>query len=1170
LLKTVAMSIHVGLTHVTRYKYDRPVTLSPHVVRLRPAPHCRTPVKSYSLRITPEQHFINWQQDPFGNYQARLVFPEQTRELAIEVDLVADMTVINPFDFFLDDAAEHYPFTYDSQVRKELTPYLETEPVGPLLNEWLAGVDRSRKRTVPFLVSINTRLQNDIRYLIRMEPGVQPCEETLRKRNGSCRDTAWLLVQILRNLGLAARFVSGYLVQLTPDVKSLDGPTGPVYDFTDLHAWTEVYIPGAGWVGLDPTSGLFAGEGHIPLACTPEPSTAAPITGAVDKCEVSFEFHNAVQRVREEPRVTRPYSDEQWASILAVGEVVHQESVASDVRLTTGGEPTFVSIDNVDAPEWNTTALGPHKRRLADQLLRRLRDRFGPGAVLHHGQGKWYPGEELPRWSFSAIWRRDGVPVWREPSLIADAGASYGHGLSVAGRFLRELARRLGVDPDCTHTAYEDVYYYLWREGTLPVNVDPLKSNLKDGLERARIARLLERGLEKPTGYALPLRWGWVNGHEGWQSGRWEFRRGRMYLVPGDSPMGYRLPLDSLPWLPPSDRDPHAEVSTFDSLGPLGRYFDPEGRPRLQEQSLDPVLQSVLDRRDSAGDNRMKDNRLGDKRMNDERMRDNGVAANRPIDPTTAAASNDPFPDPDPDPFHDPETDAHFDFNRQLPSGSMRTALCVEPRDGRLHVFLPPVASAEHFLDLVARIEDTSAALHVPVLIEGYPPPADPRLNRLAVTPDPGVIEVNMPPVSSWAEAVSSTELLYEEARLTRLTAEKFLLDGRHTGTGGGNHITLGGRTPGDSPLLRRPQLLQSLITYWQHHPSLSYLFSTLFIGPTSQMPRIDEARNDALYELEIAFQQMPAGQPPFPWVVDRLLRHLLVDLTGNTHRAEFCIDKLFSPDSLAGRQGLLEMRGFEMPPHARMSVVQQLLVRALLQRFWKEPYVHPLVRWGTQLHDRWMLPHHAWVDIREVVEDLRRHGFEFEAGWFAPFLEFRFPKYGQVQIGDVSLELRMALEPWHVLGEEVSAGGTSRYVDSSVERLQVRAFGATDSRHVVLCNGRRVPMRPTGVPGESVAGVRYRAWQPPSCLHPLIPVHTPLVFDLYDAWNGRSLGGCTYHVGHPGGRNFEHFPVNAYEAESRRLARFWPHGHTPGAVPAPAVEHNPTMSHTLDLRYHG
>lgn len=1106
------MSIHIAIHHITTYKFDRMTTLYPHQIRLRPAPHCRTPVLSYSLKIEPAKHFINWQQDAFGNYIARLVFLEPARELRVEVDLTADMTVINPFDFFLEEDAEEIPFEYDPEEKVDLAPCLERAEDGPLLTEWLKGVDRTPRRTIDFLVDLNQRLNKDIRYLIRMEPGVQSCEETLEKRSGSCRDSAWLLAQILRRLGFAARFVSGYIVQLTADVKSLDGPSGPEADFTDLHAWTEVYLPGAGWIGMDPTSGLFAGEGHIPLACAPHPTSAGPIEGATGKCEVQFSFQNSVTRIHEDPRVTKPYTESEWREIDALGRRIDGEMASGDIRLTMGGEPTFVSIDNMDSPEWNTAALGAEKKQKAADLLVRLKERFAPKGLLFHGQGKWYPGEELPRWAFACYWRKDGVPVWNEPLLSADPSKPGVYGLPEARRFIEHLARALGVPQKSIIDGFEDVYYYLWKEGTLPVNIDPLKHDLKDSMERKRLARLLEKGLDKIAGFAMPLKWDFGGRPQRWIGDVWEFKRGRMYLIPGDSPMGYRLPLDSLPWTPPERIPPEPEASPFEPRPPLEDY-----RQRTMKRT---------ERRDGA-----------EAHFPRERIREQ---------------TGGPGGGPD-----DGEPYRHL----------VRTALCVEPRGGNLHIFLPPIPRLEPFLDLAAAIERTADRLNIPVVIEGYPPVGDPRLENFKITPDPGVIEVNLQPAFSWEEMTRNTEILYEEAYYARLGTEKFMLDGRHTGTGGGNHVTVGGETPSDSPFLRNPKLLKSMLTYWQHHPSLSYLFSGLFIGPTSQMPRVDEARDENLYELEIAFQQLPDGPAALPWKVDRALRNHLTDMTGNTHRSEFSIDKLYSPDSHAGRQGLVEIRGFEMPPHARMSMAQMLLLRALIARFWRSPYEHPLARWGTELHDRFMLPHYVWNDFLDVLDDLAREGFEMRPEWFAPFYEFRFPRYGTVQVGDIGVELRMALEPWHVLGEEATAAGTSRYVDSSTERLQVKISGMTGSRHVIACNGRRVPLRATGTRGEFVSGVRYRAWDPPSALHPGLGIHTPLIFDVIDLWSGRSVGGCTYHAAHPGGRGYETFPVNAYEAESRRVSRFWSHGHTPGPCSPPAETVNPEYPYVLDLR---
>ena len=1100
------MTIRVALRHKTTYCYAEPVVLDSQIFRLRPAVHSRTPIEAYSLKIKPAKHFINWQQDPFGNFLARIVFPDPVKELEIDVSVIADLTVINPFDFFVESYAEKFPFEYDKALKHELEPYLVVSEKGPLLNKWLKKIDRKSMTTVDFLVQINQQLQTDIGYNIRMEPGVQTCEQTLGTATGSCRDSAWLLVQILRSLGLAARFVSGYLVQLTSDQKSLDGPSGPEKDFTDLHAWTEVYVPGAGWVGLDPTSGMFAGEGHIPLACTPEPASAAPVSGSYSgTSDISFLFDNSVTRIHEDPRVTKPYSETQWQNIMQLGSLIDKQLQTDDVRLTMGGEPTFVSIDDMDSAQWTVAADGKDKRELAEILLRRLREHYAPGGMLYYGQGKWYPGEQLPRWAWGFFWRNDGKPLWNDQALLADVNKDYGHSEADALRYAQALAERLGIDAQNICAGYEDTYFYLYKESELPLNLDPLSTNLKDSLERQRLSKLLKRGLDTVTGYAIPLRYDTEKSN--WRSSRWDFRLGRMYLVPGDSAMGLRMPLDSLPWQQPEKREAQHERSLFEDLPPLGDDYGEVSRRYSVQQKK------------------------------------------------TAAH---------PELHEQPPADAN---DAEAMEEVIHTGFCVEARAGRLHIFLPPLTHLEHYLELISAIEATAKKTKLPVVIEGYAPPNDPRLLRLMVTPDPGVIEVNVHPCSNWQQLVDNAHSLYAIARESRLGTEKFMLDGRHTGTGGGNHVTMGASTPADSPFLRRPDLLRSLLTYWQHHPGLSYLFSGMFIGPTSQAPRVDEGRDENLYELEIAFAQMPDGEVPQPWLVDRLLRNLLVDITGNTHRAEFCIDKLYAPNSATGRLGLLELRAFEMPPHAQMSLVQMLLLRCFVARFWKTPYKKPLVNWGTQLHDRFMLPHFVHSDMRDVAADLNNAGYGFDLAWLDPFLEFRFPHYGSIQVQDVSLELRMALEPWHVMGEEVSAQGTSRYVDSSVERLQVKLKGVSDNRFVVTCNNSAVPLHNTGKQTEFVAGVRYRAWQPPSALHPTIGVHAPLVFDIVDTWNNRSVGGCTYHVSHPGGRNYDTFPVNAFEAEARRVARFLNTGHTAGRVEINVEKPNLSYPYTLDLR---
>ena len=1159
------MSIHVALHHVTTYRYDKLINLGPQVIRLKPAPHCRTRILSYTLRVTPAKHFLNWQQDPFSNYLARVVIPEKTREFQVEVDLVAEMAVFNPFDFFLEPDAQTFPFKYAPELKADLSLYLRTEPAGPRLTTFLKNMPLRARRSIDFLVEINARLHRKVSYTIRMEPGVQTPEQTLEYCSGSCRDSAWLMVQVFRHFGLAARFVSGYLVQLKPDVQALDGPSGATTDFTDLHAWCEVYLPGAGWIGLDATSGLLAGEGHIPIACTPEPSSAAPISGALDECEVEFEHQMSARRVFEAPRVTKPYDQAQWQSIEALGHKVDTALERQDVRLTMGGEPTFVSALDRDGAEWNTEALGPTKRGLGLALTQKLRDRYGAGGFLHFGQGKWYPGEQLPRWSLSVFWRTDGQPCWQDPSLFADERESHAYTSEDAKRFIERLTQKLGVGPQYIQPAFEDTFYYLWRERTLPVNVDPFDSRLDDEMERARLRRVFANQLDAVVGYALPLDCeSSVSGSvQRWRSGPWFLRDDRMHLIPGDSPMGYRLPLDSLPWVKNTDRPPQLEPDPFAPAVALPR----EAEWRLQwPASGEPRPGEVR-----SSEARSGEARTGEAKTGEAKFGETTPSAANAFDTALVAQ----------------ERPAKF----ESAVGLTRTALCVEvrnpsrsngpelefvePQSSVLYVFMPPLTRLDEYLALLAMIEATASELKVKIVVEGYAPPRDARLTVLQVTPDPGVLEVNIHPAKNWAELVEHTEFLYQAAHETRLSSEKFMMDGRHTGTGGGNHFVMGAATPADSPFLRRPDVLSSLLTFWHNHPSMSYLFSGLFIGPTSQAPRVDEARNDQLYELEIAMQEIERQQSQpggcRPWMIDRALRNILIDVTGNTHRAEFSIDKLYSPDGPTGRLGLLELRGFEMPPHAQMSLVQQLLIRALVAWFWKTPYrPHSktrLTRWGAQLHDRFMLPTFIMMDFEDVLTEIARAGFVFEQKWFAPHMEFRFPLIGHTELRGMQISLRSALEPWHVMGEEGGGGGTVRYVDSSVERLELKVSGLNDNRYVVAVNGIAPTLQPTGVEGEFVIGVRYRAWNPPSALHPTIPVHAPLSFDLVDQWLSRSLGGCRYHVVHPGGRSYDTLPVNSFEAESRRLARFFRLDHTPGDIAlqqrSPAAE----FPFTLDLR---
>jgi len=1081
------LGIQAALSHRTQYKYDKPITLGPQVIRLRPAPHCKTPIVSYALKVTPTHHFLNWQQDIYNNHLARFVFPDKTEEFVVDVELVADLSPVNPFDFFLETAAENFPIRYPATLAKDLAPYLATEELGPLMEDFLDSVERESRPTTGFLVDLNGLVKSTIDYTVRLHPGIQTCEETLAKRLGSCRDSAWFLVQVLRHLGFASRFASGYLIQLAAE------------DSADLHAWAEVFLPGAGWIGLDPTSGLFTAEGHIPLACTPDAPNASPITGTVEPSKVDFSYAMSLRRLNTATHQSDPLNEQQWKRVEAVAHQVDADLSSLDVRLTMGGEPTFVGIDEPDSPQWNGDALGPLKRNRAVAMIRRLRDHIAPGGLLHFGQGKWYPGEPLPRWAMNCFWRVDGVPVWEDAGLIAEEDHDYGFGPPDALNFIEALTRRLEVSSQNILTAYEDALYYLWKERRLPVNVDVADSKIANAREREELARVLERGLTKPSGYVLPIRRRQHDGQIYWSSQLWFLRPARLLVIEGDSPIGYRLPFDALPWVAPDDIE--------------------------YDYDLDPSAPRE---------------KLPSKRE-------------RRMDLFNFTPSDDPLP--------------AAPVIGESAKDMIRPALCVEARQGRLHVFLPYITKLPDYLDLLAAVEDTCAYLQKPVWIEGYQPPSDPRLRSFSITPDPGVVEVNLPPAGNWDELHQLHHLVFDEAKRNRLTAEKFNYDGSHSATGGGNHIVLGGSTAPDSPLLRRPDLLRSMLAFWQNHPSLSYLFSGTFIGPTSQYPRVDEARMDSLYELEIAFSQLPDGECP-PWLVDRLFRNLLVDITGNTHRAEFCIDKLFPPEGSGSRLGLLELRAFEMAPNERMGLVELLLIRALVAMFWKRPYESRLIRWGTSLHDRFMLPHYVKQDFLDVLAVLQRFEYHVDDAWFSPHLEFRFPKLGSIAVDGLELELRKALEPWHVLGEEASGGGIVRNVDSSLERLQVKLTGLTESRHVVACNGRRVPLRSTGTPGEAVAGVRYRARRPPSCLHPTIPIQTPLVFHIHDLWTGATLGGCTYHALHPSGKWYPARPVDAAEAEARRAERFQDFANTPSAGVPVEEEANPNSPMTLDLRW--
>jgi uncharacterized protein (DUF2126 family) len=938
---------------------------------------------------------------------------------------------VSPFDFFVDDRCREVPFPYPDELAEELAPFLRgpAGETGPRVRALLAE-QPARGYVTDHLVAKNALVARRVRYVIRDEPGIQTPEQTLEVGSESCRDTALLLCEALRAQGFAARFVSGYLVQLTDEGNIPDLARGESSDVVDLHAWCEEFVPGAGWIGLDGTSGLLCGEGHVPLASTASPAVAAPIDGTSSVAASAFEVRMEVRRLGHEPRPRRPYTEETWASIRAAGDAVDASLRASGLRLTMGGEPTWTSREHPRAPEWKEGAVGPTKWAQGLRLARALRARLAPGGVVLSKMGKHYPGESLPRWALELLWRADGTPLWRDPALldfsVAAPGAVSRRGeagdVEQAGAFAADLAAALGVPREHALPGYEDPWEHVLREQNLPDDVDPLRAGLDDPEARRTLARARGRGLGLPVGFALPLTIAPDAALRGerWASSPWTFRRGHLFLLCGDSPMGWRLPLDRLGGRPALrlDRD-----------------------PSLPAPSL-PAPAPVLQRPAGPG--------------------------SRGLDVGAVAA---------------PETSSSGPFHAPIAADdTVRTALCVEPRDGALHVFLPPLPSADAFVRSVAAIEAVAAARRRPVRLKGYGPPMDARMRHFVLTPDPGVLEVDVPPTESFAECTRLLETVADAANHAGLTMETYQLDGREVGTGGGHHLTLGSPTTAESPFLTRPALLAGLLRYVQNHPSLSFLFTGSFVGPTSQAPRVDEARDDALVEPELALARAErAGDAPPPWLVDRRVRNLLVDLTGNTHRTEICIDKLYDPCSPAGRHGLGELRAFQMPPHERMAVAQMLPVRSVVARLARAPFTAPRVRWGAELHDRFMLPHYLWAVFEDVVRDLRAHDLPLQASWWRPFLDVRYPVLGTLERDDIVLELRAALEPWHVLGEVPTATGTSRSVDSSLERIQVRVDGVTEGRHAVAVNGVAVPLRPTGRAAERVGGVRFRAGHPRS-----------------------------------------------------------------------------------------
>ncbi|MEX1365955.1 MAG: transglutaminase family protein [Nannocystaceae bacterium] len=1086
------------IQHRSFYRYPKPARVGIHTLRLHPAAHAKAEIETYRFECEQAEQ-IRWTMDPFGNRVAQLTFPtdEGISELEFLVEMAVEIRPLNPFDFFVDPRVDELGFEYPVEYRTELRPFLSLdEPAlatGPRFEAMLARMPKEGN-TVEALVEINRQINESIDYVIREEAGVWTPEQTLVNGRGSCRDSAMLQVALLRRRGIAARFVSGYLVQVTDEGMLPDLPKGLDHDVVDLHAWAEAYLPGAGWVGLDATSGLLASEGHIPLASAATPQLASPLHGGTDVAADEVRFEMSVARLGHEPRPTAPYTDEVWEGLREAGRRADAQLAELGLVLTMGGEPTFNAREDVDAPEWNGEALGPSKWRAGQKLGLELRERMFPGGVLMQRMGKHYPGESMPRWALDVIGRADGERLWgpdAAPDAAPDSDSEATVDRETAQRFAQTLATRLELS-EGLQPAYEDPWHFIMQEGRLPPDEDPLGFDLEDGEERARLTRVLGQGLRTPTAWVLPL-----HRDDGrWRTQAWSFRRGHLFLLPGDSPAGLRLPLGSLQGVPIS-------------VVPLEESYEPED-PRVAPDEA-PAEQLAIERSAEAS----------------------------PATPKT-----------------------------------IHTSLCVEYREqvdgpAGLFVFLPPVQTEADFLALLHLVDDVRRTMGVPVVLEGYPPPSGPQLRRITVTPDPGVLEVNIPPSDNVDDYVQLQQTIYDAALHAGLHTEKYLLDGRLAGSGGGHHLTLGGPSPLRSPLLRHPELLASLLTFVQHHPSLSYMFTGLFVGPTSQAPRIDEARHDQLYELEIAMAHAfdQAGQEAPPWLSDILFRDLLVDATGNTHRTEISIDKLFDPRTSTGRQGLIEFRAFEMPPHPRMAVAQMFLVRSLVAALAKAPYRGRLVRFGQTLHDRYLLPYWMWQDFEDVLAFLDDRGLPIDPACYRPFVDLRCPLVGHMQTRGVRVEVRNAIEPWHVLGEEQVAGGTARYVDSAVERIEIRAHDLQPERYAITVNGRALPMRATEDEGLHVCGVRFRAWAPPRSLHAHLGIHHPLRIDVLDRWSHRSLGACTYHVWHPEGRAFAKPPLTRFEAAARRSQRFTRGGQTPYPMRGEPIEAARDAPYSVDLR---
>ncbi|GAA4454949.1 transglutaminase family protein [Novipirellula rosea] len=1052
------MSMRVALSHHLSFVFHRQLNPTTLWLRLRPAPHTAAEIEAYSMKVHAEPVWLTWARDPFENHLGRLDLPEPFSRVGFDVEFIADLVPFNPFSFFVEPFANDYPFEYPEQLRKELIPYLHQEPCGDAFTGWLAGLDRTPRYLVEYLTLLNNEVHDRLKVYPSSGVKPNPLDTVIENGGGSPQDLAWVLTQSLRSLGLAARFTSGYLITLATDS---DGNVSDddSADVARIHAWSEVFIPGAGWIGLDPSLGIFTAEHHVPLASAPDRFRTLPLVGIKEQWVESSRDEVKLRRLK--PRApSKLLSETHWRDIVATGRFVDETLSKQQLALCSSAEVNFIYDSSAPSSESaaTTATSTPIDREVAEQLLERLKAKWAAGGAVHIGQGEHYRGESSARWRMTCCYRTDGHPLW----CNEERSASCRHGaqdvtVKDAHQFACTLANGLAVNADFVIAAHEDRLYQLWSDSS-QLNMLPDSDELKDPLRRQRLAERLSAPQSAPTGYVLPLRWDPIRNR--WSSGKWEFRRAGLFLLPGDFAMGFRLPLGSLSKLATEPDDIATEPSQFEEKALLPQIY---GEASARQTVISP-LQDAPEVVDSGKNGR-----------------------------------------------------------------APRTALCVEARDNAIHVFLPPIHFVEHYVELIAVIQATAQQLQLPVVLEGYDPPQDQRLKRFVIEPDRNRVRLVLPAASSWQQQCELYETAYAEAKAVGLVPESGLsednddvvhlaeLDEEKVQRASSNTaLTLGGPTPSSSPFLNHPQLLRSLISYWQNHPCLSYLFSGTQIGPSGNAPRPDEGRDDALYELGIALERFPVTDSPHLWLPDRLLRHLLADASGNMHRAEIRVDTLYAPERQSRRLGQILLQSFTMAPISTLASLQALLVRALIAHFKRRPYAEPLVRWESQLHDRFMLPQVLWDDFNSVIRDLNESGFPLQQEWFQSIFELNFPRLGRVQIGDITLELRRAHEPWPLLAEEVTGAGIARFIDVANERLQVRLSGVIPDRYVLACNRESVPLKRGSTEGEYVAGVRYKVTQPPSTLHPTIAPVTALVFDLIDTWTSKSIGGCTYYPAAP------------------------------------------------------